>query len=437
MNIHFVGIGGIGVSALAQYFLSKKDKVTGSDLVDSEITSLLRDRGAVLSIGKHQEKNLPCETDLVVFSPAITKDNPEIEKAKKLNIETKSYPEALGDLTKDYFTVAVSGTHGKSTTSAMISLILKDAGLDPTAILGTKLKEFNNSNFRMGSSKYLVIEADEYKGSFLNYHPDIIVLTNIEEDHLDYYKDIDEIVSSFQNFIKRIKENGCLIVNKDDKHINEITKSFLNKKEYSLSQEESQDVRRIIRVPGDFNVSNALAAITCAQEIGINKPKSLESIANYQGSWRRFELLKIDNINLIADYAHHPTELKKTLQAVREKFPSNKIISVFQPHQYQRSFHFFDRFVEILKNHPIDEVIVTDIYDVAGREESLIKGKVSSQKMVNAAKNKKTRYIKEMSEIKKYILKDLSQDDVVMIIGAGDIYNLFLDIKKALVDKKA
>ncbi|GAI04639.1 unnamed protein product [marine sediment metagenome] len=187
MRVHFIGIGGIGVSALAQYYLAKRHQVNGSDLASSEIIELLKKKGAKILTGKHQAKNLPQNTDLVIYSPAVQLDNSELTEAKKCRIKCQSYPEALGELTKQYYTIAISGTHGKSTVVAMIGLILAKAGLDPTVILGTKLKEFGNSNFRMGKSKYLVIEADEWQASFLNYWPKVIVLTNIEREHLDLF----------------------------------------------------------------------------------------------------------------------------------------------------------------------------------------------------------------------------------------------------------
>jgi len=209
MKIHFIGIGGIGVSALAQYYLAKGHKVSGSDLVSSEITGSLKKSGAKIFIARHLAKNLPDDTDLVIYSPAVSSDNPEIEKAKKSGIKIQSYPEALGELTKKYFTITVSGTHGKSTTCAMIALVLMKAGLDPTVIVGTKLKEFNGSNFRIGKSKYLIIEADEWQASFLNYWPKIIVLTNIEREHLDYYKDLKHILKTYKEYIGLSRFNCC------------------------------------------------------------------------------------------------------------------------------------------------------------------------------------------------------------------------------------
>ena len=192
MKIHFIGIGGIGVSALAQYYLAKGEQVSGSDLASSEITELLKRKGAKIIIDQNA-KNITKNIDLVIYSPAVKEDNPELKEAKNLGIKCLSYPEVLGELTKKYFTIAITGTHGKSTTTAMVALLLIKAGFDPTVIVGTKLKEFNNSNFRMGKSKYLIIEACEHEESFLNYWPKAAVITNIEKDHLDYYKNLNNI----------------------------------------------------------------------------------------------------------------------------------------------------------------------------------------------------------------------------------------------------
>ena len=230
LRVHFIGIGGIGVSALAQYYLAKGHKVSGSDLVSSEIIGVLRKKGAKIFINsklKSQKSKIQAKiqnfikkSNLVIYSPAVPKNHPELIKAKQLKIKSLSYPQALGELTKTHFTIAVSGTHGKSTTTAMVGLLLVKAGLDPTVIVGTKIKEFGNSNCRVGKSQYLVIEADEHFASFLNYWPRIIVLTTIEKDHLDYYKNLNNILRTFKRYIAHLPKNGWLVVNKDDKNTN-------------------------------------------------------------------------------------------------------------------------------------------------------------------------------------------------------------------------
>ena len=435
MKIHFIGIGGIGVSALAKYFLEKSHQVSGSDLVSSEMTKDLKKRRAKIYIGKHKTKNLPKDADLVIYSSAIQKNNPELKVAKKLEIKCQSYPQTLGKLTKQYFTIAVSGTHGKSTTTAMIGLLLMKAGFDPTVIVGTKLKEFGDSNYRVGKSKYLVIEADEHFASFLNYWPKIIVLTNIEKEHLDYYKNLRNILRTYKEYINHLPADGILVANKDDRNISKI--QIKNQKfriiNYSIKRKKTKKLRKILKIPGEHNVSNALAALAVAQVLKIPDKISFETISKYKGAWRRFEEkeLKIVNckLKIISDYAHHPTEIKATLKAAREKYPARKIWCVFQPHQYQRTYYLFNDFVksfkESLNKNWIEKLILTDIYDVAGREDKKTKKKMSSKKLIEAIKGEQdTRYIPTMVKIRNYLRKNLQGREVVIIMGAGDIYHL-------------
>ncbi len=439
MHIHFIGIGGIGVSAIAQYYLALKYQVSGSDLISSEMTELLKKKGAKVLIGKHSFKNLSPKTDLVVYSTAANSDNPELEKAIKLGIKTKTYAQALGDITKNHFTIAVSGTHGKSTTSSMISLILVKAGLNPTVIIGTKLKEFGNTNFRMGAlNSILVIEADEYKRAFLNYHPQILVLTNIEEDHLDYYKNLNDVLNAFKQYLKKVDKKGYLVANNDDKNTRKILekKTFEFKvKKYSLKQKDADILKKILQIPGEHNIANALAALECARILKIDDRKTFKFLSLYKGSWRRFEKFKVGGVILISDYGHHPTEVEKTLKAAREKFPKKRIVCVFQPHQYERTFHFFNKFKNVLKEAPVDEIVLCEIYDVAGRENETIKKKVSSQKLELAVNSEKVKCKKDFSAIKSHIKKTIKKGDVLIIMGAGDIYNLFRDIKNFLTKR--
>jgi len=454
LKIHFIGIGGIGVSALVRYYLEKGVKVTGSDLVSSEITNALRKKGAKLFVGKHKIKNLPKDADLVIYSPAVPTDNPELKRAKKLGIKCQSYPEALGELTKKYFTIAVSGTHGKSTTTAMIGLLLVKAELDPTVIVGTKLKEFGDSNCRMGKSKYLLIEADEHMASFLNYWPKIIVLTTIEVDHLDYYKNLRNILKTFKEYIGHLPQNGILVANRDDLNIlkilrptplkhknvnNTFSTAVENVLYYSLRQKEVKKIKKILKVPGEHNIYNALAALTVARALKIPDKISFKALSEYRGSWRRFETkqLTINNkqLTIINDYAHHPTEIKVTLNAAREKYPKKKIWCIFQPHQYQRTYYLFKDFVKVFKKAPVDKLIITDIYDVAGREEKRIKEKVNSEKLIKKINKPWAAYL-PMEKIESYLKRNLRGGEMVMIMGAGDIYNLAVHLTEKEVREK-
>ena len=444
MKIHFIGIGGIGVSALAKYYLEKGHKVSGSDLVSSEITEALKKLGAEICIGSHTSRTVLNGIDLVVYSPAVPKDNPELKKAFNLQVSSYklrvlSYPEALGELTKKYFTIAISGTHGKSTTTAMIGLLLEKAGFNPTVIIGTKLREFNGSNCKVGKSKYLVIEADEHMASFLNYWPKIIVINNIDRDHLDYYKNLNNIIRAFGKFVEHLPKNGILVVNGDDKNSLKLKakseKQQFKIKNYSLGQPEIKKLKKILKVPGEHNISNALAALTVARALKIPDKISFKALSEYKGSWRRFEIKytklhksehKSARITIISDYAHHPTEIKATLKAAREKYPGKKIWCIFQPHQYQRTFYLFDNFVRVFQEanekNWINQLVITDIYDVAGRENKTIKEKINSKKLIKEIDGNGIYLPKQ--KIIGYLKKNLKGEGIVIIMGAGDIYKL-------------
>jgi len=428
MKVYFIGIGGIGVSALAQYYLEKGHEVYGFDLVSSEITDYLERKGV-----KFTEK-LPPETDLIIYTSAVKQSSLFLKKAISRGTKIKSYPEALGELTKRHFTIAVSGTHGKSTTSSMIGLILEKAGLDPTVIIGTKLKEFGNTNFRIGKGKYLVIEADEWDKSFLNYWPQIIVLTNIEKEHLDTYKNLKDIIETYQKYVLHLGADGVLIANKDDKNILKIIagrqtdeNQSLRTKSYSFKQQEAKKLKKILKIPGEHNIYNALAALAAAREVGVPDSISFEVLSNYKGSWRRFEEKKANfgskKFTLVSDYGHHPTEIRATLKAVREKFKNKKIWCVFQPHQYQRTYYLFDDFVKVFSENPIDNIIITNIYDVVGRENRGLKKKISSKKLVKKIKKDNVIYLQK-EKIISYLKSNLEKGDVLIIMGAGDIYNI-------------
>ena len=437
MKVHFIGIGGIGVSALAQYYLEKGHQVSGSDLNSSEITEFLRVKGARIYIGPQLARTVLANIDLVIYSPAVQKNNPELMAAKKLGIKCQSYPEALGELTKKYFTIAVSGTHGKSTTTAMIALILIRAGLDPTVIVGTKLKEFKNSNCRVGKSNYLVIEADEHFASFLNYWPKIIVLTNIEADHLDYYKNLQNLLKTFKEYISHSSKDGVLIFNKNDKNILEITKNYIGDTYgFSGKQNEAKKIKNILKIPGEHNVYNALAALTLARVLKIPDKVTYKTLSEYKGAWRRFEIKNVKlyentscSITVVSDYGHHPTQIRATLKAAREKWPKRKIWLVFQPHQHQRTFYLFKDFVMVFKKallkHWVNKCIITDIYGVAGREKKEIRKKVNSEKLVKAINKKDAIYLPKQ-KILNYLKKNSGGGEVVIIMGAGDIYKLTL-----------
>ncbi|MCX6721242.1 MAG: UDP-N-acetylmuramate--L-alanine ligase [Candidatus Staskawiczbacteria bacterium] len=430
MKIHLIGIGGIGVSALAQYYISKGYQVSGSDLVESEITDLVREKGAKIFIGNSAE-NISTNINLVVYSPAVKPDNPEYKMAKELGIKIQTYPEALGELTKEFYTIAIAGAHGKSTTTAMAGLVLAGAGLDPTVIVGTRVKEFGDSNFRAGKSKLLVIEACEYDSSFLHYLPKIIAITNIDKEHLDYFKTFANVKKAFKNFVVRLPVDGHLVFNKDDKYPPKIVKPKFKIIGYSVKQKEAGRLKKILKVPGMHNVSNALAVLAVAKILNIPNRVAFGALSKFNGTWRRFEIKEGEadgkKITVISDYAHHPNEISATLKATRRKYPKEKIWCIFQPHQHQRTFYLFNDFVKTFQQTQdqclVDNLIITDIYDVAGRETKKINSEVSAEKLVKKIDRKNVVYM-PMAEIVKFIREKIGAGDVLIIMGAGDIYKL-------------
>ncbi|MSU54589.1 MAG: UDP-N-acetylmuramate--L-alanine ligase [Candidatus Staskawiczbacteria bacterium] len=402
MRIHFIGIGGIGVSALAQYYLQKGYEISGSDLAPSEITDFLKNKGVQILIG-NQAEHIQESVDLVIYSPAVKPDNPEFLSAKNKGIKLQSYPEALGQLTREYTTIAISGSHGKSTTTAMTALALIAGGIDPTVIVGTKLKEFGNSNFRMGKSKYLVIEACEYDGSFLEYSPKIAVITNVDKEHIDYFKTFANVKKAFRDFAKKVPADGFLITEKN------------------LPMKEAKNLK--LQVPGQHNILNALSALSVARLLGVKDGISFKALSEFTGTWRRFEITKTEPYTVVSDYGHHPNEILATLTAAREKYPDKKIWVIFQPHQYQRTYYLLKDFIKVFRNLKIDNIIITDIYDVAGREEKNINQKINSELLVKKINKKQVQYM-SLANAEKFVKKNIKSGEVLIIMGAGDIYKL-------------
>lgn len=429
--IHFIGIGGIGTSAIAQILHNKRKKISGSDLVPSQLTKSLKLSGINVKIG-HDEKFISKKHDLIIYSPAIPNSNPELKKAKSLNIKTISYSHALGQLTKDYFTIAIAGTHGKSTTTAMISLITEKAGLDPSVVIGTKIKQFKNKNFRVGDSEYLIIEACEYKRTFLAIHPDILVLTNIEADHLDYYKDLDDYKNAFKDLVKKVPKNGQILINDKSKHLKDIVKNA--KCKVSTWKELHIDKLKLKpRVPGDFNIENAKNAAITAKYLGINDKIIEKTIANFKGTWRRLEIKRKKGYKctFIDDYGHHPTEIQLTLAAIREQNPNANILCIFQPHQYSRTHHLLKEFGRSF--YDADKIIIPNIYKVRDSKEDI--EKVSTDDLVNEINNTRKQsgraYIHKakngrgLQKTADYIKKNSTKFDIIITMGAGDITDIY------------
>jgi len=433
------------MSALARYFLAKNWLVKGSDVSSSSLTQKLIKEGVKVKIG-HKKGNLRPKTALVIYNQAIPPSNPEIVEARRRHLKILSYPEALGELTRKYETIAIAGAHGKSTTTSLISVVLLKVGFDPTVVVGTLLKEFGDRNFRFGRSRWLVIEADEFHASFLNYSPTYALITNIDREHLDYYKNFGNVKKSFLRFIANVKRNGVLVLNRDNKELfglkNRIKKTakcnFLKIIWYSLrdSKKLNSKIKAVLKIPGEHNLSNALGAYTLARHLGIEEKEILKALGSYRGTWRRMEykgLLKIRNskfrIPVYDDYAHHPTEIKATLQGLREKYPRSKLVCVFQPHQAERLRLLFRDFVRAFDE--ADILVLCPAYRVAGRDK--IHKAYSSEMLAKAIAIRNSKLGLENSVVYLSSPKRLRQilnskfetlnSAVIVMMGAGDIVN--------------
>ncbi len=358
--------------------------MSGSDETRSGITRSLRAEGARVSLG-HRASNILRRPppDLAVYSQAVRPQNPEFRAAVRERIPLFSYPELIGRISRFYRTIAIAGSHGKSTTTALAALILMKGGLDPTVIIGTNLKEFGGRNFRSGRGGYLVLEADEYKEAFRHHSPLCILVTNIDREHLDHYRTFGNVKRAFLRFIARIEPRGILVLNRDDKSLfslrSRIT-AVVKKKRcailwYSLKQAESARIRRKTALSGTHNLSNALGAYRLGKALGVSEPKILEALGHYRGAWRRMEYRGTARLlangywrmaKVYDDYAHHPTEIRATLQAFREKYPNRPIICVFQPHQLDRLKRLFKEFTTAFED--ADAIVLLPAYQVKGRD---------------------------------------------------------------------
>lgn len=426
MHIHFIGIGGIGVSALAKYYMSHGAHVSGSDLVLSEITEELKILGAKIFVGKHKKSNLLKAVEKVIYTSAVCKDNPELEEARKRHIKIQSYAEAVGELTQKYKTITISGAHGKSTTTALAALVLEEGYFDPTVIVGTKIKEFGNSNFREGHGGYLVLEADEWNKSFLKYHPKIAIVTNIDAEHLDTYRTVEGVEKAFSLYLSRVPKDGAIIANFDSERLRRIAKKFGRLVfGYSLQDKEAEKIAKVLRLPGKHNISNALAAYRLGKLLGVDEGHILHAISGFSGAWRRFEFKgKLNGASIFSDYGHHPAEIHATILAARERFPFRRVWCVYQPHQYQRLSYLWEEFVSAFDM--ADRVCLLPVYDVAGRETKKAKDRVNSKELTHELlrRGKDALHFDSFADAQKFITENARPGDIILIMGAGDIYTL-------------
>ncbi len=451
-RIHFTGIGGISMSGLAEILVGQGFIITGSDINSSSITQKLEKMGIKIAIGHHAENITGA--DLVVYTAAVNSRNPELAAAEKISVPCIDRATLLGELMKGYSrSIAVSGTHGKTTATAMISMILLEEGLDPTIHIGGELDAIGGTT-RVGESEFFVAEACEYTGSFLKFHPYLEVILNIEYDHADYFKDLEHIKNTFSDFARLVPEDGYLVVCSDDQaavdvmelvSCNKVTFGLHDKKNtwsasdvsfndlgcatYTLLYHCEPAAEIKLKVPGIHNVSNSLAAIAACSIMGCSLTTAAKALLKYGGTRRRFELKGTrDGITVIDDYAHHPTEVAATLKAAG-KCAHSRIWCVFQPHTYTRTKFLMEEFSTSFED--ADIIILADIY--AAREADT--GEVNSGMLADKINNngKQTLYIKGLENIVEYLDKNARSGDLIITMGAGDIYRvgeLFLDLRK-------
>lgn len=439
-HIFFIGIGGISMSALAELMLNKNIKVSGSDQHDSKLLKKLQADGAKIYFG-HKAENIDETVDLVVYTSAIREDNAEFLKAKELGINIQSRAEFLGNIMKEHkHSIAISGTHGKTTTTGMLSSILVNSDLDPTIFLGGELNIIDG-NVKIGKGDLLLTEACEYKRNFLNFNPSIGVILNISEDHLDYYKDMEDINSAFVEFANKLPKDGLLVVN----NLNKDLFKDINSKVVFFGLEESADIYATdieylpypkfnvnykdikfeveLRVFGEHNILNSLSTIAVSMEIGIDTETIKRGLKQFIGTKRRYELRGvIDGISIIDDYAHHPDEIKTSLSTARTN-TNGKVITIFQPHTYTRTSSLLNEFARVFEMS--DEIIFVDIY--SAREVDT--GVVSSEKLAQETRkyNERAIYAQSFEIAASLALGKAKSGDVIIVMGAGDV-NEIVDI---------
>ena len=424
-NVHFVGIGGIGISAIARMMLEQGKIVTGQDMQEGEIVKELIKIGAKIMIGHSSFENIPNGTDLIVYTVAIETYDPELfEKIKsQSDISVRSYPEMLGIISEDKYTIAVSGTHGKTTTTGMLAQIFKDAGKDPTVVIGSLLK--NGTNFVAGSGDVFIVEACEYRRSFLKINPDILVITNIDEDHLDYYKDIEDIKSSFREMAMRVSESGFVVCNPNDKNIADVVKD-IKAKVVNYGEYINENLK--LKIPGLHNKKNAGAAEAVAKICDISSEKAQEALGEFAGTWRRFEYKgKLKNGTMVYDdYGHAPAEIMATMEGFRELYPKDfgwKITMVFQPHLFSRTKLLLNDFAKSFDY--VDSVLILPIYFAREEDDGTISSEILANRINENSKNAKA--FAGFESLEKYLLenmKNMGEKDIILTMGAGEAYKV-------------
>lgn len=453
-HVHFIGIGGIGMSSVAAILLERGLRVSGSDVKLNRLTDGLSQKGAKIFLG-HRTANLPTEAELVVYSTSIGEDNHEIIEARRRNVPIAHRSDVIAWLINSKKGIAVTGAHGKTTTTLLSAVLLTRAGLDPTVIVGGET-DFLNGNWKNGRSQFIVCEADESDGTFKKLKPAYAILTNIDREHLEHYKDFEDLVAANKIFIENIKEGGRLITSYDDQNVKRLLKDHKGRYfTYSISDRkadiyscsiETEKFRSSfeavfaqkslgrfeINIPGRHNVENSLAVILLGLELGIDVDKIRSALKEYKGALRRFEVKgEIGGIMIIEDYAHHPKEIMATIAACKN-WPGRRLVGIFQPHRYTRTKFLKEEFGGCFLG--LDELILTDIYSAS---EPPIEGVTTKIIYDEAVKNgqKNARLLKK-AEITRHLLNTLKGGEMVLVLGAGDIGELSNELVKELGIKR-
>ncbi|MSQ46340.1 MAG: UDP-N-acetylmuramate--L-alanine ligase [Ignavibacteria bacterium] len=441
-KIHFIGIGGIGMSGIAEILLDQGFKVSGSDRALSEVTQRLESLGAKI-FGSHEAKNIYDDVDTVVYSSAVSPDNPEIQEAKKRKLPIVRRAEMLAEVMRLKYGIGVAGTHGKTTTTSMISLVLMEGNLDPTVIVGGKLSGLGGTNARLGKGGYIVVEADEFDRSFLSLTPTIAIMTTLETDHLDTYRDLEDIKNAFVQFANKVPFYGFVVLCLDEPALQDIIPQISKKKIYTYGFSPQADLQAVdivhkeqetkftvlkngeecgkitLQIPGKHNVQNSLAAILIGLQLGIPFEKVKSGIEKFTGVYRRWEKKgEVNGITLYDDYAHHPTECRATLSGAKDGW-KKRVVCVFQPHLFSRTRDFYEEFGKAFLL--ADVLVVTDVYPA---RESPIQG-VTGELIIMAAKkfgHKNTHYVSDKNNIPVFLKSITKKDDIVITMGAGDIW---------------
>lgn len=419
-KVHFIGIGGIGMSGLARLFLHEGKTVAGSDRAPSEITAALEKEG-VQFFPSQLATNIEPDIDMVVYTEAMAKDHPEMVAAKELDVPMMNYFEALGLVANQYYLIAVAGTHGKTTTTAMLIDVLEEAGLDPTAIVGS-LRSKTKSNFRAGKSKYFVVEACEYRRDFMHLEPDVLVITNIEAEHLDYYNDLADVQSAFRLLAEKVPSDGVVVAEVANPNLKPVIEGLQGQ---VLDYNDQFSLTQTLKLPGVHNRLNAAAAKTAAKFIGIEEDVVDTALQNFTGTWRRFEYKgTLNGAPVYDDYGHHPTELTATMNGARELYPNKKLVVVFQPHLYSRTAELFDDFVTALSR--ADRPIITHVYDARDTGKQGVDGEALANSIKE--KNVEAQYVDSFDDIIADLKATTNSDDVVLIMGAGDVTRIAAEL---------